>query len=298
MKTKKKILVLGGSGFLGFNLIQKLVKKKNYQIYSLSSRKKNFNKKIYNVKYFYCDISKFSNLKKIINRNFNIIINLSGNIDHKKNIETKKVHFEGLKNLLKLVDQKSLELFIQIGSSLEYGKKLSPQKERLFCNPISYYGKAKYKASLFVKKHLKNFVILRPYQIFGPHQKNNRLIPMTIMACLNNLNFPCTSGNQLRDFLYVDDFSDLIIKIIKKKNFKHRIYNVGNGKSIKVKTVINLIHKIIHKGKPLFGRIKMRTDELKTLYPDISRIKKEFNWKPKVSLKKGLKNTISYYEKR
>ena len=157
-----------------------------------------------------------------------------------KKYQSQKVHFNGLKNILKIIDIKNLKLFIQVGSSLEYGKRKSPQKESFFCKPISHYGKAKYDASNLLKKKLKKFVILRPYQIYGPNQKTNRLIPMVINSCLKDETFSCTSGNQLRDFLYVDDFSHLIIKILKRKFFQHRIYNVGNGSPKKVKDVITV----------------------------------------------------------
>ena len=203
-----------------------------------------------------------------------------------------------MKNLLKTISKKNLRLFIQIGSSLEYGKKSSPQKESFFCKPISYYGKAKYKASSFLSKKLDNYLILRPYQIYGPYQKDDRLIPMVIKSCLKNRKFPCSLGKQERDFLYVDDFTNLIIKILKKNKVRKKIYNVGSGNATKVKKIIDLILKFTQKGKPLFGNIKMRKDELKQLYPNISSITKEFNWKPKIKLELGLKKTISFYEKK
>ena len=65
-----------------------------------------------------------------------------------------------------------------------------------------------------------------------------------------------------------------------------------------MKKIIDLILKFTQKGKPLFGNIKMRKDELKQLYPNISSITKEFNWKPKIKLELGLKKTISFYEKK
>ena len=73
---------------------------------------------------------------------------------------------------------------------------------------------------IYYKKKMSNFIILRPYQVYGPYQKYDRLIPMVIKSCLKNKKFPCTEGNQERDFLYVDDFTDLIIKILKKKILK------------------------------------------------------------------------------
>ena len=292
---KKKILVTGGSGFLGFNLIKKLSKKKQFEVEALIHRKKKYLKKIKNIKYIYCDISKYNNLKKKLNKKYDYIVNFSGNIDHKNNFETKKIHYYGLKNLIKVISHNQIKMFIQIGSSLEYGKKPSPQKESKKCKPISYYGKAKYLASNYLQKKIKNHIILRPYQIYGPFQKSNRLIPFIIKSCIKNKSFKCTDGFQLRDFLYIDDFTDLIIKILKKNKIKNKIYNVGYGKPIEVRNVINLIVKVIKKGKPLFGEVQMRKDESNLLYPNVKNIMKDFSWKPKVKILNGLKKTTRFY---
>ncbi len=293
---KKNILILGGSGFLGFNVTKRLSKIKFYKL-DVLTKKINHKKKFKNVNYIYADLTSIKKLKNIKNKRYNYIINLSGNIDHKNKSQTLKAHYNGLINILETIDIKALDLFIQIGSSLEYGKKKSPQKESFNCNPISFYGKTKYKASLILNKYLNKFIILRPYQIYGPHQKDNRLIPTAIKSCINNKVFPCTDGNQLRDFLYVDDFTNLILKLLKKKQHKSNIFNVGSGNPIKVKKVISLINEITKKGKPLFGKIKMRKDEIKKLFPNIERLKKELNWKPKINIKTGLKKTVSFYEK-
>ena len=125
--------------------------------------------------------------------------------------------------------------------------EIKPQNEKQFCKPLSAYGKAKLLSSKLIKKNLNDYIILRPYQIYGPHQKKNRLIPITIDSCIKNIKFPCTLGNQERDFLYVDDFIDLIIKILGSKNIKSGIFNVGSGKPIKVKTAILTIVKKIKK---------------------------------------------------
>ena len=165
--------------------------------------------------------------------------------------------------------------------------------------PISNYGKAKYLASEFIKKKLKSkIVILRLYQVYGPYQKIDRLIPHVINSCKKNVSFKCTDGNQNRDFLYVDDLSNLVGKILKCKKKLSGIFNVGYGKPKKVKNIIKKIKENMNKGKPQFGAIKMREDETMCLYPDISKVKKKFNWKPNIDLNKGLIKTIKYYEKK
>ena len=87
-------------------------------------------------------------------------------------------------------------------------------------------------------------------------------------------------------------------KNIKEKQLSSGIYNVGTEKPVTVKNVIKKIVKISKGGEPNFGKIKMRKDEIDYLYPNIRKVKKEFNWTPKVSLNKGLIKTIKFYERR
>jgi nucleoside-diphosphate-sugar epimerase len=298
---KKKILIFGGSGFIGHNLILKLLKK-NFIITSVSRKKDQTyninNKNLTNIK---CDVSKKKLLKEKITTNFDYVINLSGNIDHKKKAETIRTHYIGCKNILNFVTKKNIKLFIQIGSSLEYGNVPSPQKETSTCKPNSIYGLAKLKASNYIKKFIKkkNFsiIILRLYQVYGPYQKFDRLIPQVIKACLKDKKFKCSDGSQLRDFIYIDDLIDLIEKIIKKNKNRFKIFNVGYGKPFKVKKIIEVIKDITKKGKPQYGLINMRKDEAKVLYPQISSVRKTFKWKPKTKIFDGLKKTILFYKK-
>ena len=82
---------------------------------------------------------------------------------------------------------------------------------------MSHYGKSKFLATKLIKQKIKKYIILRLYQVYGPFQKKNRLIPITINSCLKNNSFACSEGNQMRDFLYVNDFIKLILKILNKK---------------------------------------------------------------------------------
>ena len=295
----KKILIVGGSGFLGLNLAKKLDSSK-FEIFLLCKNNKSKPYKLKKAKYLYCNLQNISKLRKVLNIDFNIIVNFSGNIDHQNKSETYSTHYQGVKNLVSLARNKGVKLFIQAGSSLEYGNKKSPQLEHKKCSPVSTYGKAKYLASRFLLNSKNKFkvIILRMYQVYGPHQKKDRLIPQVINSCSQRKNFPCTEGKQIRDFLYVDDLCNLILKILKKNSLSSGIYNVGTEKPVTVKNVIKKIVKISKGGQPNFGKIKMRKDEIDYLYPNIKKVKKEFNWTPKVSLNKGLIKTIKFYEKR
>lgn len=298
---KKKILIIGGTGFIGFH-IAKFFSKKKWQIISISRKKPNRIRLLKKVKYIYCDIGKkkilIKKLKKI--KNLKYVINAGGEVNHKIKNKVFSSHFNGVKNLANYFIKKDLSKFLQIGSSLEYGKKISPQKESLKENPISHYAKAKLSATNYLINLNKKFkfpvIIVRPYQIYGPQQETNRFIPFVIKNCLENKSFPCSKGNQKRDFLFIDDFVKCIFKLITQKKINKNILNVGFGKPKEIKKIIIFIQKIVKGGKPHFGKIKMRVEEAITTFPDIRAIKKEINWKPIIKLRKGIFKTIEYYK--
>ena len=91
---------------------------------------------------------------------------------------------------------------------------------------------------------------------------------------------------------------DAIIYSLNNKKTFGNIYNIGSGKPVKVLKVIKTINKLIKKGKPEFGKIKLRSDESKKYYPNIEKIKRLIKGYPKISLKEGLLKTINFYKKK
>ena len=296
---KETMLVTGGTGFIGYHLLKKL--KRKFLIFSLSSKKPSAKRKIKNVKYLNCDISKkkslFNKLNKI--RKIDYVINLAGYVDHSNKKKTSETHYYGCKHLVDFFTSKKIKLFIQIGSSLEYGNQKTPHHEKLKCYPIGTYGKSKLKSTKYIlkiskKKNLPS-IILRLYQIYGPNQSINRLIPTAIDSCLKNKKFKCSSGIQIRDFLYVEDLINLINKIICTKKRIRGIYNVGSNNPKRVIDIINTIQNKIKKGQPLFGEISMRKDEQMKYFPSTQKLSKILSWKPKISINSGLSQTIKSY---
>ena len=299
--NKKKILITGGTGFIGYHLAKKCLKL-NWSVTSLSTKNPTKIRKLKKIKYLISDISKKSDLKKIININYDYVVNLAGYVDHSRKKKTLYSHYNGCRNISEIFLRKKIKKFIQIGSSIEYGRNLSPQKENLNnTKTFSIYGKAKlmstnYLLSLY-KKYSFPVSVLRLYLVYGPYQDRNRVIPIVIDNALKSKEFDCSLGTQFRDFVYIDDVVNGIIKSLKTKKNNGQIINLGSGKPIMIKDVILKICKIIGSGKPQFGKIKFRKDEIKNLYPSITKAKKILNWRPKVKINFGLKKTINFDKK-
>ena len=297
---KKKILIIGGTGFIGKHLAKKCASL-NWKVTSVSSTKPI--EKVSKVKYILCDISKKKEIHTKITKNYDYVVNLGGYVDHSKKQKTFKTHYIGLKNLSNYFLKSQINIFLQMGSSLEYGDNKSPQKENMSTSPNklkSVYAKSKLLATNHLIKLNKthNFPtsILRLYLAYGPKQDYNRFLPIIIDSCLKNNSFDCSDGNQFRDFIFINDLIDLIIKALKNPNSIGQILNAGSGKKQKIKNIIKMVVKIIKGGKPNFGKIKLRKDESKEVYPSISKSKKLLLWKPKHNFKQGLLKTILYYK--
>ena len=296
-----KLLVVGGTGFIGYHLSKK-AQSKGWKVTSISLGLPKIKRRIKRVKYMKLDITKKNQIKKKLLDNFTYVVNLAG---HTSNINNKKYqkkiydsHLRGSKNLMNFFLKKKIKNFIQIGSSAEYGLTSSPQKEDDKCKPNNTYGIAKLGATNYLLKlaQKKNFKgnILRFFQVYGPRQGKTRVVPQILYSCYKNKIFPTSDGKQIRDFCFIDDAIKSIFKILNKKQIYGQIFNIGYGKGISIKSLINEIQKITKSGTPVYGQFKQRSYENLRLVPDIKKAKKILNWKPTTSLRLGLKKTLKY----
>ena len=299
MKKSKKILIVGGTGFIGYHLAKKCLRKK-WHVVSFSKNKPRKERRLKKINYLTGDLSNLKDLKKI-NQKYDYVVNLGGYVDHSNKTKPYNSHFIGCKNLAKIFLKKEIKSFVQVGSSGEYGKFKSPQIELTGGNPKSIYARSKFLASNYLLNKFKKkkfpVTILRLYQAYGPGQDINRFIPIVIDACLRNKKFDCSDGKQLRDFIYIDDVINVILKSLSSRKSKGEVFNIGTGKPKKIKNIINYLTKKLRGGKPIFGKIKLRKDEILKIYPDISKAKKVLKWYPKTNFNKGLLKTIRYYKR-
>jgi nucleoside-diphosphate-sugar epimerase len=299
----KKILIVGGTGFLGYHLARKCVLK-GWLVTSISTKKPKKIRYLSKVKYLILDITKKKLIEKKIKLNYDYVVNLAGYVNHSEKIKTYQSHFWGCQNLVDFFLNTKIKSFIQIGSCVEYGNNKSPQSESdktNIQNLKSTYGKAKLSATNYLLKKYKEkafpCTILRLYLIYGPGQDFNRFVPLIVKGCLQKNFFACSAGTQYRDFLYIDDFISSIFKCLKNERSHGQIFNIGSGKPKKIKKIILLIKNLIKGGQPEFGKIELRKDEIFKLYPNIKKGQKILNWIPKVSFATGIEKTISFYKK-
>ena len=297
---KEKLLIVGGTGFIGKNLTQKAAKN-DFLITVISANLPKKNYQLPNVEYLQANITNLDQLRKtLINRKFDYLVNLSGYIDHSKFLsggsEVIKTHFDGVQNLLKVIDWKNLKRFIQIGSSDEYGDQDAPQLEDIRESPISSYSAGKlFSTHLLQMLHKTEglpVVILRLFLVYGPGQNNKRFLPQIINGCSSDSSFPVSEGGQLRDFCYVDDISRGILMALKNKNVEGEVINLASGQSISIREVIEIVKRIVGKGRPDFGKIPYRSGENMNLYADTSKANKVLQWMPEISIVEGIKKTI------
>ena len=297
---QNKILITGGTGFIGHHLSKRCIKL-GWSVTSLSSNSPKPNKIIQGVKYIKVDIRDKKKLFKI-KKDFDYVVNLAGYVDHSNKKKTLESHYIGCKNLASLFLNKKIKKFVQVGSSIEYGKSRSPQIEnkKNSQSTFSVYGKAKLLSTKYLmaiyKKEKFPATVIRLYLVYGPKQDINRVIPITIKNALLDKKFNCSTGLQFRDFIYIDDVINAILKTLKNIKTNGEIINIGSNKPVRIKDLIIRICSLVGSGKPIFGKIKLRKDEIKSLYPNINKAHKILKWGPKISLNTGLKRTIKYYK--
>ena len=121
--------------------------------------------------------------------------------------------------------------------------------------PTSPYALGKLSATHYLQhcfmKGLLNTVIIRPFLVFGEKQKKDRFLPFLIDNCLKDKEFKVSKGEQIRDYLYIKDFNDALIKSIDNSKAYGEVINIASGIPIYIREVIEKVQKIVGKGKPI-----------------------------------------------
>tara|TARA_B100001248_G_C27383200_1_gene458197 strand:+ start:580 stop:1521 length:942 start_codon:yes stop_codon:yes gene_type:complete len=305
----KRILITGGSGFIGSHLCNKLIKyNKIVCVDNLISGKKQNIKKIFKDKNFTFikhDIKKYLNIK--VDYIFHLACPASP-IQYQKNpIDTMLTNILGTYNILRLAKKyKSTVLFTS--TSEVYGDPLiNPQKETYLGNVNSIgiracYDEGKRSAETicydFIRKYNLNIKIVRIFNTYGPYMDINdgRVVSNFIVNAIKNKNIEIYGkGKQTRSLCYIEDLVEGLIKISKlPKNF-HGPINLGNNNEISIKDLALKVLKLTNSKSKLTYRT-LPLDDPKRRVPELKLAKNKINWKPKTNLQNGLKHTINYFK--
>ena len=301
-----RLLIAGGTGFIGHHLIYAAIQR-GWQVTSVSLHPPSSIRRIGGTRYLIADLTQLQQLRGVLDDDYDYVVNLGGYINHQLFQAGGRLlidhHFTAVQNLVEMVASASLKRFIQIGSSDEYGGAPSPQRENLRESPISPYSLAKAASTHFLQMLHRTeafpAVILRLFLVYGPGQNAQRFLPQIIQGCLLNKTFPTSSGEQIRDFCYVEDVVNAVFKTLtsESNNVDGQILNIASGQPISIREVIETVIDLTARGNADFGAIPYREGENMSLYADISRAGAVLDWCPSVQLEDGLKRTIGWYEK-
>jgi nucleoside-diphosphate-sugar epimerase len=296
MKTAK-ILITGGNGFLGSNLVNK-ISKKNYSLYLLVRDKSDISRLKLNKKIKLFKLKKENLEIFFIKNKFDLIIHCATNYGIQEDNSSNTIY----PNLL---------LPLQL---LDFAKKYSVKSfintDTILNKNISSYTLSKNQFVDWLKLFSKflNCYNVKLEHFYGPKDNNNKFVISTICRLLRQEDkIQFTKGSQKRDFVYISDVVSALEKIIlfalknNKNNLKHfnfKTFEIGTGRQISIKSFIFLIAKLIGNNRTRleFGKLPFRKNEIMNVKVDLKNIQK-LGWKSRIKLEHGLIKTINYYKK-
>ena len=305
----KKILVSGGAGFIGTNLISYILKNYDSEIFCLdnlySGKEKNLN--IHNSKRF-----NFINhdIRKPFDIPSDLIINLACPASPIKYQEDKVFTAEtsslGIINVCQNAKKYSSKI-VHASTSEVYGDPLvHPQSEDYFGNVNingvrSCYDEGKRFSETYLKDFSEqnnlHFNILRIFNTYGPYMAHNdgRVVSNFIMQALRNEDITIYGdGTQTRSICFVDDLAKGIVELI-KIDVKNTITNIGNDDELKIIDIAKLVLELTQSSSNIIFQELPENDPLKRK-PDLNRLKSLIDWNQLISAREGVKKTIEYFK--
>lgn len=282
---KIKILITGNRGFVGTNLIKKL---KN-TFYIVPTDKDAFQR---------IDILKKNHLDEL--EKTDVIIHLASKTSIPGSIndpyQTYNTNIIGTLNILEFARENKINKIINIGTYI-YGKpKYFPIDEKHPVKPHSPYTKSKLIAEKLCEYYTEDYgidiVTLRPFYLYGPSPNELSFIPSIIQQIKQGGRVILSNRNTKRDFLFIDDFIDLIYKILFNFPKGYNAYNVGFGQSSSLEKVVDIIKKILGINIIIEYDSSIRPNDIVDMVADISSLQKLYGWKPKIDIETGLRLTL------
>ena len=313
----KTIIVTGGLGFIGSNLINILSRKKYFIInidkVTYASNSRNIKKNIKNYKFYKQDINNQNFIKKILDKySPSLIFNVAAETHVDRSIDGPKQFIDsniyGVFNLLEAVRKfkKKIKL-IHVSTDEVYGDivKNKSSRESDPYNPSSPYSASKASSDLLIKSYVRTYkvpaIITNCCNNYGPNQYPEKLVPTIIYKIINKKPIPIYgNGKNIREWIHVEDHCNALIKI-SEKGLLGENYNIGSGVEL---NNIDIVKKIVcsfkdinidlaNKAKFVFVKDRPGHDLRYSL--NSSKIKKHLKWRCKYNFNEGINKTIIWY---
>ncbi len=307
MNRGEKILVTGATGFIGANLIRRLVQTNNNL--HLFIRPKSSN--IWRIKNFIdklniheVDIQDKRSVKRAVSKvKPKVIFHLAtfGAYPTEKDFETIfNTNLVATVNLIDACSAVGFDSFINTGSSSEYGICDTPMAENTVLSPVTDYGSTKAATTIILDQMARsrtlNIATIRPFSVYGPYEAKGRLIPTLISSAISGKAVSLASKKSVRDYVYVEDLVDAYLLAADKK--ASGVFNIGSGKEYTTLQVFDLVKKIAGgKLRANWGSQEERRFEPKHWVASNEKAIKLLSWKPRYSLESGLSETYKWVSK-
>ena len=212
-----------------------------------------------------------------------------------------RTNFTALVQLMELLAETELVAFIHAGSSSEYGTKSAGPMEEESLQPNSHYSVSKAAASNYIayagKVRRLPIINLRLYSVYGPLEDTSRLIPNLVAKGLKGVFPPLVDPNTSRDFVYVDDVCDAFVQAAAKltSDIYGESFNIGTGRGTTIRQLAGVAAEVFAIGEePIFGSMAGRSWDLPDWYAAPGKAERLLNWTAKTDLAAGLKLTSEW----
>lgn len=305
---KKTCLITGASGFIGSVLARKLVQKGDnvHLILRTEARTWRIDDLLDRTTIHTSDLSSLPELTRILKRvNPDIIYHLATNGAYSSQDNANQIiqtNILGTWNLLQASKDINYQLFVNTGSSSEYGSKDFAMRETDLLEPSSYYAVTKSAQTLLcshiAKQEQKPIVTIRPFSVYGPYEEPTRLFPTLIKSLSEHLPMNLVSPNTARDYIYVDDVVEAYLKIPLLKKNPGEYFNIGSGIQYTIKELVDLAVESTGQNTEFrWGKMKARSWDTNNWVADNSKARQLLKWVPRTDLKTGIKLTWDWYQK-
>jgi len=312
----KKVLITGGCGFIGSNLVKYLLEKdKDLTIYILDALTYAANINNFTTEQWNSPHLKFTKgnildeeLVKSILKKVDMVIHLAAETHVDRSISNAypfvKTDVLGTQVLLESIRKVAVERFIHISTSEVYGRAVTvPMDENHPLNPQSPYAAAKAGADRLAFAYYLTYklpiTIIRPFNNYGPYQFPEKLISLFVTNALEGIHLPVYGkGSFTRDWLHVTDHCEALRKLmyIGLKQIQGEVINLGTGKEWDVNYIAGAILKRLNKPEKLIKNVTDRPGHVQRHISSTKKAKEILGWEAEIKFEKGLLETIDWYK--